>query len=200
MSNGRREWHSTSTPRRNSPSSYYQRRGHSEDPHWSVVLRSNSECAKNDDEHWDDEDSRPRGRPQSTWWQTEEARVPPQIGRGSGVGKAEPSRPAGPPAARPCHNPITPQGPFRPRDDSDGSWIHVSKKERTQRKSPRRDAEGWYHDGHGESSLKKAKSDDRKQTQTIKKRKAANQSSQVGREWRNQREAEGRTSPQVQRE
>ncbi len=75
-------------------------------------------------DEWFEEHSRPRGRPQLSKWQSEDARVSPQIGRGSGAGKAAPRRPAGPPAPRPCRNPITPQGPYHSRDASDSScWL-----------------------------------------------------------------------------
>ena len=204
MSQWSRDWQSMSATRRTSSSSHHydivrnydERRARSEEPQ-GLTLRPNREYAKNDEQHWenwDEEDSRPRGRSQSSRWQSEEARVPPQIGRGSGVGKAAPRKPAGPPAPWPCRNSITPQGPHS-RNTSDSSWVNLP--DEGSRKSPLRDAEGSQPGG---SSLKKTRADDRKQAQSKNKRKAASQSEQAGREWRGQREADGRTSPQVERE
>ncbi len=84
---------------------YDDRRARSEEPH-GLILRPNREYAKNDEDEgdkWDEEDSRPRGRSQSSRWQSQDARVFPQIGRGSGAEEAAPRKPAGPPAPWPCH-------------------------------------------------------------------------------------------------
>ena len=199
-----------------------ERRTRSEEPQ-GLVLRPNRECAKNDDgerdasvspgwgdEHmgetydemrrrkdtmdeWFDEDSRPRGRPQLAPWQTEDARVPPHIGRCSGAEKVVPRKwpAAGPPAPSPCRNPITPMAWSCQRTDSDSSW---TKLDEGSRKSPPRDAEGSQPGG---SLLKKHRAADRRQAQNNNKRQAASKSQEMGRTWRGKRDMDDRISPDI---